>query len=408
MGRPTRYNIECDAMESEDVEALAPGGTRGRVLVVEDEDSLRRAYARILENAGFDVREAGNGVEAVRALTQERFQVVLADIALPCMDGVEVLRCMREWDLDVPVILVTGNPSIETAVEALELRALHYLIKPVDPEELVRVVVRASKLERIARVKREAVLHFGPSDRRFENLTALEANLVRCLSRLWIAYQPIVDYRRRTIVAYEALVRSNEPMLPDPGALFSTAERLARLHDVGRAIRAKVAHDLAGLPRGCDLFINIHPTDFFDDALAAPDSPLSAFAERVVLEVTERARLEGGTDIYARVRRLREMGFRVAIDDLGAGYAGLNYFAQLVPDVVKIDVALVRGIDHSEVKQKLVGSLATVCRDLGMVVVAEGVETPNERDIVSDLGCDLLQGYLFARPGPPFPAVVWT
>jgi EAL domain-containing protein (putative c-di-GMP-specific phosphodiesterase class I) len=223
-----------------------------------------------------------------------------------------------------------------------------------------------------------------------------------------MAYQPIVDWRNRTIVAYEALVRCNDPALPNPGAIFSAAERLDRVHEVGRAIRARIALSLDSLPPGRDLFINVHPSDLLDETLYAPDSPLVSNGGRIVLEVTERAPLDGRGDIGGRVRRLRDLGFRVAVDDLGAGYAGLTYLTLLVPEVVKIDVALVRDIHRDEIKRKLVGSLATLCRDLGMVVVAEGVETGEERDAVSGLGCDLLQGYLFARPGRPFPDVAWA
>ena len=102
---------------------------------------------------------------------------------------------------------------------------------------------------------------------------------------------------------------------------------------------------------------------------------------------------------------LRNRGFRIAIDDLGAGYAGLSSFALLEPEFVKLDMTLIRDIDTSSVKQKLVKSIASMCKDMGLFVIAEGVETPGERDSVIDLGCELLQGYLFARPGPAFPEV---
>ncbi len=381
---------------------------RGRVLVVEDEASLRRAYARVLEAAGFEARQAEDGAEAVQALRAERFDVVLSDISMPGMTGIDVLRSAREWDLDVPIILVTGNPTIESAVQAVEHGALRYLIKPVDPADLVQAVRRAAMLGRIARLKREALMHLGALGHLVGDRAGLEAALTRCLDHLWMAYQPIVDWRRRTVVAYEALVRCDDPALPDPSSLFSAAERLDRVHEVGRAIRERIATDLAALPPDCDLFVNLHPKDLTDDTLCAPDSPLSPFASRVVLEVTERAELDDQANISVRVARLRALGFRVAIDDLGAGYAGLSYFARLVPDVVKIDVALVRDIHREAIKARLVGSLASLCRELGMTVVAEGVETPEEREAVSDLGCDLLQGYLFARPGRPFPEVAWT
>jgi EAL domain-containing protein (putative c-di-GMP-specific phosphodiesterase class I) len=101
------------------------------------------------------------------------------------------------------------------------------------------------------------------------------------------------------------------------------------------------------------------------------------------------------------------LGYRIAVDDLGAGYAGLNYLAMLEPDVVKLDIGLVRDIHKIPVKRKLVGSMIGLCRDLGIVVVAEGVETVEERDVLVELQCDLLQGFLFARPGKPFPEPVW-
>ncbi len=388
--------------------AVTPATGSETILIVEDEEGLRRAYARALEATGFEVRQARDGVEAVQALREERFDVVVSDIAMPGMTGLDLLRFAREGDLDVPVVLVTGNPTLESAVQALEHGALRYLIKPVDAAELVGAVRRAATLGRIARAKREALRHLGATARLIGDRAGLEAALTRCLGRLWIAYQPIVDWRGQTVVAYEALVRCDDPALPDPQAIFSAAERLDRVHEVGRAIRARIAPTLDILPPGRDLFINLHPKDLTDDTLYAADSPLAPFASRIVLEVTERAELDERADLPARIKRLRSLGFRVAIDDLGAGYAGLSYFTRLVPEVVKIDVALVRDIHREDIKRKLVGSLTTLCRDLGMIVVAEGVETPMERDTVVELGCDLLQGYLFARPGRPFPDVAWA
>jgi EAL domain-containing protein (putative c-di-GMP-specific phosphodiesterase class I) len=97
------------------------------------------------------------------------------------------------------------------------------------------------------------------------------------------------------------------------------------------------------------------------------------------------------------------MGFKIAVDDLGAGYAGLTSFAQLEPEVVKVDMSIVRGIDLSSTKQKLLGSIAGLCRDLRIDLIAEGIETAAERDTVARLGGDLCQGYFFARPGRPYP-----
>jgi EAL domain-containing protein (putative c-di-GMP-specific phosphodiesterase class I) len=137
--------------------------------------------------------------------------------------------------------------------------------------------------------------------------------------------------------------------------------------------------------------------------IAMADGP----ANRVVLEITERASLERVKDVKAKLSELRRIGFRIATDDLGAGYAGLTSFATLEPEFVKLDMSLVRDIDRNHTKEALVRSMASVCKELGMMVVAEGVETPQECDRLVALGCDFLQGYLLAKPGKPFPSFSW-
>ncbi len=112
-------------------------------------------------------------------------------------------------------------------------------------------------------------------------------------------------------------------------------------------------------------------------------------------------------NVRARVAELRDSGFRIAVDDLGAGYADLNSFAVLEPEFVKLDMSLIRNLDTSTIKQKLVKSMASLCGEMRLYVVAEGVETLEERDAAVEFGCDLRQGYLFARPGPPFPEAKW-
>jgi EAL domain-containing protein (putative c-di-GMP-specific phosphodiesterase class I) len=101
------------------------------------------------------------------------------------------------------------------------------------------------------------------------------------------------------------------------------------------------------------------------------------------------------------------MGYRIAVDDLGAGYAGLTSLVELDPDVVKLDMALIRDIDRDPRKRRVVASLVRLCTELDRLVIAEGVERQGELEVLRELGCDLIQGYLLARPGPPFPEVRW-
>jgi EAL domain-containing protein (putative c-di-GMP-specific phosphodiesterase class I) len=236
-----------------------------------------------------------------------------------------------------------------------------------------------------------------------DDLAALEGTLDWALDSVWMAYQPIVQAATGSLFGYEALLRSDDPALPDPGAFLDAAERLGRLYDVGRVVRGKASEPMDRLPPSASLFINLHAVELGDETLLSPSAPLTAVAPRVVLEITERASLEVIDDVPSRVARLRELGFRIALDDLGVGYSGLTNFARLEPDFVKLDMSLVRDIHKNPMKRKLVRSMTTLCKDMGITVVAEGIEVVEERDTIVELGCDLLQGYFLARPSRAFP-----
>jgi EAL domain-containing protein (putative c-di-GMP-specific phosphodiesterase class I) len=223
------------------------------------------------------------------------------------------------------------------------------------------------------------------------------------LERLLLVYQPIVDAPRQRVFGYEALVRSGEPAMASPGALFDAAERLGRTQELGRRIRALAADGAERCPEGCTLFINLHPSDLLDPQLYDASRKLAGHASRIVLELTERAPVDRIADVQARVGLLRGLGYRIAVDDLGAGYAGLSSLVLLTPDVVKLDMSLVRGIDESSRKQSIVRSMLDLCeRELEVEVVSEGVETEREHRALTALGGRLLQGYHFGRPSPTF------
>jgi EAL domain-containing protein (putative c-di-GMP-specific phosphodiesterase class I) len=368
---------------------------------------LGRALARQLSRSGYEVVVRNEGQAALEALREGGFELVISDIEMPALDGIELLRAVRDFDRDLPVVLITGAPAIDTATKAVEHGAFRYLTKPFEFEQLLSTVQRASQLYRLARMKREALSVLGTGSGEGADRLALEASFERALGSLWMAFQPIVWARDGSLFGYEALLRSDEPLLPHPAAMLDAAERVSGLERLGRVIRQRAAEPMQHAPAGALLFINLHPQDLTDPVLHADDTLLASMASRVVLEVTERAALEGIQDVPSRIASLRARGFRVAIDDLGAGYAGLASFALLEPDIVKLDMSLVRDVHQSPVKQKLVRSMTQLCKDLGLLVVGEGVEVMEERAALIELGCDLLQGYCVARPGRPFPAIRW-
>jgi EAL domain-containing protein (putative c-di-GMP-specific phosphodiesterase class I) len=383
----------------------APVTTPSRVLVADDEPAVLRLVGRILTNAGFEVIEARDGREAARLLKAQTFDAVLTDVSMPEMSGVELLRAARATDLELPILLMTGAPDIESAAEAVRQGACDYISKPFLPTAIERAVRRAVDLSQLARAKREAMLLLGSLQPGAGDRAGLEVTFTRALESMWMAYQPITDASTGELFGYEALLRSDEPALPNPGAVLGAAERLGRLDDLGRAVRTRAPQPLLNTPGRSALFVNLHAQDLLDETLTSEASPLAAIASRVVLEITERASLDDIPHVRGRVAELRDMGFRIALDDLGAGYAGLASFAQLEPEFVKLDMSLVRDVHKNPLKQKLVRSMTSLCKDMGISVVAEGIETEEEHDSVRDLGCDLLQGYYVARPGPAFPAL---
>ena len=221
---------------------------------------------------------AGDGREAANAARDKSFDVIVSDIAMPEMDGIELLRTVREHDLDVPFIIMTGGPDVDSAARAMEYGALRYLIKPVEPEELEEVVARAVRLHQMAKIKREALEMFRLEGKHLGDRASLEARLGRAMETLWIAYQPIVSWSRRSVFAYEALVRNEEPTLRSPPDLFEAAERLGRLQELGRAVRDRVARTLDEQPMSALLFINLHAMELDDDSLISADAPLSRHA----------------------------------------------------------------------------------------------------------------------------------
>jgi len=383
------------------------GGGRVRVLVAEDDDLGRRLIQRILAAFDWDIVIVPDGAQALERFAEERFDVVLTDMVMPQLDGIALLRAIRERDLEVPIIVITGAPDMPSAIAAIELGAFGYLPKPFDIDHLRSLLQRAVQLSKMARVKREAMNVVGSMHPRAGDRAGLDAVFTRAMESLWMAYQPIVRAADRTLFGYEALMRSSEAALPHPGAVLDAAEKLGRIHMLGHHVRARAAEPIVHCAPGTTLFVNLHASDLGDEALLDSGAPLSLIASRVVLEVTERASLDQVPDVRGRAQALRAMGYRIAVDDLGAGYAGLTSFTLLEPDVVKLDMDLVRGIDTHRTKRSIVSSMVTLCHEMKSIVVAEGVETAEERATLVDLGCDLIQGYLLAKPGPAFPQFTW-
>jgi len=214
------------------------------------------------------------------------------------------------------------------------------------------------------------------------------------------AYQPIVNVSDRTIYAHEALVRG--PNGESAGSVLSQVTDANR-YSFDQACRVEAIRGAAALQIKERLSIN-----FLPNAVYQPEACIrTTFAaarkyqfpiERIIFEVTEGEQVINRPHLVNIFREYRRFGFSTAIDDFGAGYAGLNLLSEYQPDIIKIDMELVRDIDTSRPKQVIVKGIASICRELNIQVLAEGIETKPERDFLRSLGIDLMQGYLFCKP----------
>jgi len=202
------------------------------------------------------------------------------------------------------------------------------------------------------------------------------------------------------VFAYEALVRCRVESYRNPMVLFERAATDGCAGRLGRMIREIAVPLCEGYP----LFLNVHPIELEEHWLVRPDDPIFFHDTDVFLELTEAVpmiQFELCKRVLADARSRTQV--HLAIDDLGAGYSNLKYISDLKPKIVKLDRALIAGATQGSRQEKLIDGIVKLCNALGAEVVAEGIETEEEKSVARNSGVQYVQGYLFARPGFPLP-----
>lgn len=231
-------------------------------------------------------------------------------------------------------------------------------------------------------------------------------------SPITMAFQPIVDVQSGTVFAYEALVRGQDGR--GAGEILATVSDDNRyaFDQVCRTTAIDLASRLNLTADGAKLSINFLPNAVYEPRACIRATLTAAMrtgfpVDQIIFEFTEDEDLDTN-HVLNILRSYRAMGFRTAIDDFGAGYAGLGLLSKFQPDIVKLDMALVRDIDTDPVKRAIVRNTLNMLRDLAIEPVCEGIETLGEHDVLRDLGVSLMQGYLLAQPLiEGLPAVAW-
>ena len=177
-----------------------------------------------------------------------RHELAFDEVGRAQVDGVGVLQAAHKRDPDMPVVLITGTPRLDTAVAAVEHAAFRYLLKPLSPAQLQEAAIYSAQTHRLSVLRRMAIASAGEAWSPAEDRMGLKQVFERALQSIWMAYQPVVSWKRKQIFAYEALLRNDEPTLANPCVLLSAAERLDRVAEVGRIVRDRIATQVPDAP----------------------------------------------------------------------------------------------------------------------------------------------------------------
>jgi len=313
------------------------------------------------------------------------------------------LQRLRELQPGCLRVLVTGQLDLPLILDAVNRGEVTRVVeKPFDSDRLLAAVeesLRARKrMVEVARVQEVA----ASEQERTMLLECLDGDAIQ------LAVQKIVSASTLEPIAYECLLRCNHQVLDGPLSVLRAAERHRMLGLVAETVVQRATGLVQRIPEEQMLFMNLHPEELADPTgMIARLQPLNPFAGRMVLEITERSRLQGIDEWDKAVERVTDMGYSIAVDDLGAGYSSLSVLAELQPRYIKIDMSIVRGLDTEPRKRRLVDLLCKFAEATEAQVIAEGVETKAEADALIECGSHMLQGYYFGRPtlDPDFPVL---
>jgi EAL domain-containing protein (putative c-di-GMP-specific phosphodiesterase class I) len=261
--------------------------------------------------------------------------------------------------------------------------------------------------ERIFRRALQDSLEYAAHARRADQIQVRERLQDLILrERVLTAYQPILELKDRTVLGFEALSRGPRGTgLEGADALFGAATEHHLLVELDRLCRRRALLNSGRVPSNAKIFVNTLPAtirdpqfrgkpliDFLDRAQVSPD--------RIVIEITEKLVIDNYNLFREAMAYFTDLGMAFAVDDVGAGYSGLESIARLKPNYLKIDIALVRDVHVSLVNREMVKAIIALGRGIGSVVIAEGIHTEEEAQALRDMGIDWGQGYLLARPDP--------
>jgi EAL domain-containing protein (putative c-di-GMP-specific phosphodiesterase class I) len=265
----------------------------------------------------------------------------------------------------------------------------------------------------IYRALEEAIADALNQQKREEKQHAIHLRNILEAGDVSTVYQPVVDVVARRVIGFEALTRLPRAQFETPDVLFKAANEQGVLWSLERLCRKRALENIPRLKQDQLLFLNIEP-----DSMHDPELRDSGFLDAIegaglsprslVLEVTEHAAVKDFAALRRVLEDIRALGFRLAMDDVGAGYSGLQTIAEIRPDYIKVDMTLVRDMHLDPFKRELITTIRRFTDNTGIVLVAEGVENVDELQSLAEAGVRCAQGFLFARPNSPPHDPDWT
>ena len=373
------------------------------VLIADDDAAVRSVLAAYLslEPLFTLAGSASSADEAVALATETRPDVALVDVGMPG-GGQEAVRGILERSPQTRVVALSGSSDRGVVLEMLRAGATSYLVKGADAAAITETVLRSASGASIlspevaGSVLVELTSHLDRRRTREDDELRLR-QLFRSVvdeQRLRAVFQPIVDLRDGAAVGYEALTRFEIEPRRGPDQWLADAERVGRRTELELfAARTALAQFAASDATG---FLSLNASaatlEHCDELVAGLDDG------RIVFEITEHHAIEDYVALRPLLDGLRAQGARLAVDDAGAGFASLRHTLQLSPDFIKLDISLIRGIDHEPRQRALAAGLIAFANDVGAAIIAEGLETAGELAALRELGVPYGQGFHLAPP----------
>jgi EAL domain-containing protein (putative c-di-GMP-specific phosphodiesterase class I)/CheY-like chemotaxis protein len=390
-------------------ESPVPKLFESSILAVDDNPANTALLEQLLRRDGYtSITVCNDSRDVARLLDTLSPDLILLDLHMPHMDGFKILELIQYHAQGryLPVIVITADTTRESTNRALGLGAHDFVSKPFDFTEIqlrVRNLLRArlaykelhllnSQLRDYVDVlESDSELGLDPWKERRARIEQ-----VLMLGALRMVFQPIVDLLADTHVGYEALSRFDAEPVRSPDLWFLEATTVGLGGELETQALGNALMQFSGDRADQFVSVNLSPSAVLSD----PSRHLGEDVDwsRVVIELTEHTSIDDYAPILAALKPLRDLGARLSVDDAGAGFASLRHILSLAPDFIKLDISMSRGIDRDPTRRALASALVTFARDIGSILIAEGIETEEERRVLTELGVRFGQGYLLGRP----------